>query len=138
MPAKDVYHETCKNALIKDGWTVTHDPLFLYWNERKSYVDLGAEKTLAAEKSGRKIAVEIKSFLGPSEMFDLEQALGQFILYRLAMQREHPDRELYLAIPETVYLSLFTEPDGTDLIEVADLRMIVFDPDSEEIRLWVP
>src|SRR5690242_12580147 len=110
MPAKDVYHDPCKNALIKDGWKITHDPLFLKWNERKSFIDLGAEKVLAAEKAGRKIAVEIKSFLGPSELYDLEQALGQFVLYQLAMLKDHPDRELFLAMPETAFLSLFSEP----------------------------
>jgi hypothetical protein len=26
MPAKDLYHEAVKNALIKDGWTITADP----------------------------------------------------------------------------------------------------------------
>ncbi len=24
--AKDIIHEQVKNALIKDGWTITHDP----------------------------------------------------------------------------------------------------------------
>lgn len=27
MPAKDLYHEHVKNALIKDGWEITSDPL---------------------------------------------------------------------------------------------------------------
>jgi hypothetical protein len=26
MPAKDTYHNAVENALIKDGWTITHDP----------------------------------------------------------------------------------------------------------------
>ncbi len=26
MPAKDIYHDAVKNALIKDGWTITADP----------------------------------------------------------------------------------------------------------------
>ncbi len=26
MPAKDIYHNEVKNALIKDGWTITDDP----------------------------------------------------------------------------------------------------------------
>ena len=29
MPARDMYHTAVKNALIKDGWTITHDPLTL-------------------------------------------------------------------------------------------------------------
>jgi hypothetical protein len=27
--AKDIYHENVKNALIKEGWTITHDPYSL-------------------------------------------------------------------------------------------------------------
>lgn len=26
MPAKDIYHEAVKNALIKDGWSILADP----------------------------------------------------------------------------------------------------------------
>ena len=26
MPARDMYHNAVKAALINDGWTVTHDP----------------------------------------------------------------------------------------------------------------
>lgn len=71
MPAKDIYHDIVKRALIKDGWTITHDPLRLQWGPKDMYVDLGAERLVAAEKAGRKIAVKVKSFIGPSEIEDL-------------------------------------------------------------------
>jgi hypothetical protein len=29
MPAKDIFHDAVKIALQKDGWTITHDPLFI-------------------------------------------------------------------------------------------------------------
>lgn len=64
MPARGSYHEIVRKALIKDGWTITDDPLTLKFGMTELYVDLGAEKVLAAEKEGRKIVVEIKSFLG--------------------------------------------------------------------------
>jgi hypothetical protein len=35
MPSKDIYHRL-KSALIKDGWTITHDPLLIRLT-RKSY-----------------------------------------------------------------------------------------------------
>lgn len=76
MPARDTYHETVKNALIRDGWTITDDPYILSTGLTRVYVDLGAEQPLAAERAGEKIAVEIKSFRGKSDMKDLEQALG--------------------------------------------------------------
>lgn len=62
MPAKDLYHNEVKNALQKDGWVITHDPLTISAGPKTFHVDLGAEKIIAAEKEGMKIAVEIKSF----------------------------------------------------------------------------
>src|SRR5438045_800907 len=92
MPAKDVYHDAVKNALIRDGWTITHDPYTLSYGRRDVYVDLGAEKPIAAEKDGRKIAVEVKSFIGPSEVHDLEMAIGQYVLYGFVISRVESDR----------------------------------------------
>jgi len=51
MPAKDLYHDTVKNALIKDGWNITDDPLILSIGKKDLFVDLGTEKLIAAEKS---------------------------------------------------------------------------------------
>lgn len=90
MPAKDIYHDSLKNALIKDGWTVTHDPLRLKWGVKDMYVDLGAERLVTAEKAGQSIAVEIKSFVGASELRDIENAIGQFFVYRSVMSRTEP------------------------------------------------
>ncbi len=80
MPAKDIYHDTVKNALIKDGWTITDDPLVISIGKKDLFIDLGAEKLIAAEKDSKKIAVEIKSFIGSSQVNDLKNALGQYVL----------------------------------------------------------
>jgi XisH protein len=67
VPARNVYHDTVIRALAADRWTITDDPLTLSYGSNDLFVDLGAEKpTVAAEKAGRKIAVEIQSFLSPS------------------------------------------------------------------------
>jgi XisH protein len=50
MPAKDIYHETVKADLTKDGWTVTDDPLNLKIGTRNTVIDLGAEKIIATER----------------------------------------------------------------------------------------
>jgi len=34
MPAEDSFHDAVKNALIKDGWNITHDPLILGFGKR--------------------------------------------------------------------------------------------------------
>ena len=103
MPAKDFYHNTVKSALIKDGWTITHDPLRLKWGNNPFYVDLGAEQLLTAKKEDRKIAVEVKSFVSYSNMADLENALGHYILNRNIIEELEPDRTLYLAVHEEIF-----------------------------------
>src|SRR5260370_32456647 len=137
MAARDLYHDDVRTALIKDAWTITHDPFRLRWGKKDYYVDLGAERVIAAEKSGHRIAVEIKSFLGPSVVDDMEKALGQYLIYRSIMRRRQPDRELFLAIPSTI-AKLFDEPLGQLLLEDYDLRVLVFNPKQREIIRWLP
>lgn len=137
MPARDSYHETVKQALIRAGWEITHDPLRLQWGMRDMYVDLGAAELLAAEQQGRKIAIEIKSFIGPSELEDLRNALGQFMLYQTILETTEPDRALYLAVREATYLAIFEEPVGQLLMQRYQLRLIVFHPEHAEILQWI-
>ena len=137
MPAKDVYHDGVRRALVKDGWTITHDPLTLKWGKKDLYVDLGAEEMLAAEKPGRRIAVEIKSFLGTSEVEDLKNAVGQFVLYHDILALTQPDRILYLAIRESTYEEVFVEPIGEVLLENQRVRLLVFDATSEVVVKWI-
>ena len=66
MPAKDLYHEACVRALEKDGWTITHDPLTVAVEGTNLLVDVGAERVVTAEREGKRIAVEVKSFVGLS------------------------------------------------------------------------
>ena len=136
MPALDLYHHYAKQSLIKDGWTITHDPLHLRWGRKDMYVDLGAKRLIIAERSEQKIAVEVKSFLGASEMQACRDAVGQFAIYRSVLRRTYPDYILYLAIRDVVYTSFFEEPIGQILIEDENLKLIVFDAEKEEILQW--
>lgn len=135
--AKDIYHDTVKTALEKDGWTITDELLRLTIGSRSVYIDLGAEKLIAAEKEGRKIAIEIKSFLSPSPVNDLENALGQYILYRDALKRSQPERILYLAISDEVYLDFFQEEIAQMVVEDEHLKLIIFDANKAEVVKWI-
>ena len=64
MPQQDAYHYSVRNALEKDGWTVTHDPFTIRLEDVKFYIDLAAEKIIESEGETRKVAVEIKVFGG--------------------------------------------------------------------------
>ena len=137
MPAKDFYHDTVKTALIKDGWIIT-EPFSLKVGKRDLFIDLGAEKLLIADRTNQKIAVEVKSFISASPVSDLEQALGQYLLYESLMQKQYPDRLLYLAIRSTVYDSFFQEEIVQIVLESRRLKLLIFDETQEEILQWIP
>ena len=106
MPARDIFHQAVKNALVKAGWVITHDPLHVDFGGFDFFIDLGAETLIGASKEGRQIAVEVKSFAGASSLNEFHTAVGQFVNYRLVLSQAEPDRVLYLAVSEYVYTTV--------------------------------
>jgi len=137
MPARDNFHDIFKKALVKDGWTITHDPYYLPLGSRKGFIDLGAERVIAASKADEKVAIEIKSFIGLSEITEFEKALGQFNLYSIALQDQEPDRKLFLAVPEIFYFDFFEEPFMQRVLKHFDVHLILFDEQKEVIKQWI-
>ncbi len=134
--AKDQFHEIVKTALQKAGWQITHDPLYINVAEVEIYIDLGAERLLAAEKDGEKIAVEIKTFLNPSAMSEFHTVLGQFLNYRLALKLDDPNRVLYLAIPLEAWNTFFKREFARLAIAEHQLKLLIFDVIEEVIVQW--
>ena len=71
---------------------ITDDPLRIEVGDVEMYIDLDAEQVLAAEREGEKIAVEIKSFIGTSNISQFHEAIGQFFNYHLALEEQQPQR----------------------------------------------
>ncbi len=136
LAALHTHHAAVKTALVKDGWSITHDPLFIRSLDIEMYIDLGAEKIIGAEKGDRKIAVEIKSFVGTSSISEFHTALGQFLNYRMALEDQEPDRVLYLAITTQVFQAFFAGRFIQKAVRAHQLRLVVFDPEDEEIEQW--
>jgi hypothetical protein len=138
MARRDIYHNTVKIALKKDGWKITHDPFPLEIGEKALSADLGAERLLSAEKGLKKIVVEIKSFVGQSDVRDLQQAIGQYVMYLRVLRKNNIIRELYLAVPERTFETVFTIELGQLFLEDNFIRLIVFDDEKEVITKWIP
>ena len=136
MPAKDIYHDAVKNALIKDGWTITADPYPIKYEEVKLFADLAGEKTISASRKGEEIVIEIKSFLSLSPMRDLETALGQYLIYRALLSIDHPDYQLYLAIGKKIYEGFFQKIAIKFIVETYQIALLIVDFDKEEIVQW--
>jgi XisH protein len=99
---------------------------------------LGAKRLLAAERGIERIAIEVKSFTRPSDMKDLEEALGQFVLYAILLKRYYPEHILYLAVSEDTRKRVFEEEAGQTLLEDGIIRLFTFDTVKEEIVRWIP
>ncbi len=136
--AKDVFHQQVKNALIKDGWNITHDPLTIRISEAvKLQIDLAAESAIAAQRGSEKIAVEIKSFVGDSDISAFHTALGQYLNYCQALEEQEPDRIVYLAIPVETYQDFFQLPFIQRTLRRYQVKLIIYDPKQEEIKQWI-
>jgi XisH protein len=136
MSAKDIFHDAVRKGLEKEGWVITDDPLRIEVGDVEMYIDLGAEEILAAEKTGEKIAVEIKSFTGTSNISQFHTAVGQFFNYRFALEEKEPERVLYLAVPLGVYNAFFQLQFIKTVVERSEIKLIIYDPMQEEIVVW--
>ena len=138
--ARDKYHEHVRNALLKNGWTITHDPYrFKYLSSKDQEIDLGAGRNvIGAIKGKEKIAVEVKSFLDDSVLQDLYKAFGQYLIYFNGLEEVEPDRILYLAMPEEVMMKDFDQDILTKLLKKYDIKVMVFSILEEKILNFLP
>jgi hypothetical protein len=148
VPPRDTIHEIVRHAVIKNGWIITEadDPYVISYGQRFLFVDLGASKSannsmqgnlIGASKDNSRIAIEIKDFKAKSLIKDLEQAIGQYVLYRLLLDKIDPEREVYLAITDTLYEDFFSEPIGELVINELPLKMIIVNLERVEITKWI-
>ncbi len=134
--AKDRFHNAVRAGLEKDGWIITADPLEMSVGDVDFEIDLAAEM-LAAERAGEKIAVEIKSFIGRSNVSDFHTALGQFMNYQFALEEFEPERKLYLAVPQSIYNSFFQRRFVRSVVERTQIHLLIYDEKQEAITQWL-
>jgi len=135
--AKDLYHDKVKEALEKDGWDVTDDPYVLESGKIKYQVDLGAEKLLAAKRDKEKILVEVKSFVGPSDINEFHRAVGQYVDYLVVLNEVEPERILFLAVPDFAWNGFFQEKAIQKSLEFIKANVVVYSASKKEIVQWI-
>lgn len=116
-----------------------------HYDQRFLFIDLAARldvlngiagRFIGARLGSSRIAVEIKEFRGNSAIADLEQAIGQYVLYRLLLEQVDPERELYLAVADTTFDGIFSEPIGE--LVMRGLPMLIVDVEAQEVKRWIP
>ena len=134
MPAKDRYHDTVTQSLIKDGWAITHNQFTIVLPERFLWIDLRAVK--ATEQTA--ILIEVKGLESASAVEALAMAVGKYMLYRSALELSAIDEPLYLAVPVRAFRGILSETVGRYLIQELNIHLVVFDPEQTEIVQWIP
>ena len=98
------------------------------------WVDVQATKS----ETGMVILVEVKELEEvPSPVEAWANAIGKYILYRIALDLSEPDMPLYLAVTEAAFENILSEAIGQRAVETARISMVVFDPEHEEIVRWI-
>ncbi len=137
MPQHDLHHDAVKNALVKDGWTVTHDPFTIKLDDLKLYVDLAAEKPVLLNDPLQTIAIEIKVFGGLSFITEFEKAVGQYRIYHQFLEELFPERILYLAVALSAFEESFQLPSIQAIVRKQEIRLLIFNAETEEILQWI-
>lgn len=134
--ARDYYHNHVREALEKSGWTITDDPYKIEVGKVTQEIDFGAEQLFAAEKGEELIAVEVKSFVGLSNISEFHRSIGQFINYSVALDLKDPQRLLFLAVPREAWDVFFQEPLIQASLARISAKVVVYDPLLKRIMEW--
>ncbi len=138
MSAKNIYHDAVIDALKADGWTITDDPHRLFIGRRRLSIDMSGERAaLSAIRGTERIAVEVQSFLGNSDIDDFHRAVGQYAIYRAVLRSTDSERSLYLAVPDDVYTGLLSEPLGRLVVADLNVKVVAFHPVERRITRWI-
>jgi hypothetical protein len=128
---EDKLKEAVKIALLLAGVEIIADPYRFRAGGFKYQIDLAVKIT------GSTAVVEIKSFVSLSFLEDFYAAIGQYLTYRYALQLAQAHADLYLAVPSHVYVKHFAKPLIKGILEMHHVKLIVFDPENNQVTQWI-
>jgi len=135
--AKDLIHDAVSNALTNDDWEITDEPYRLDYKNFTLKPDLAVERFSEDGGTLVRLIIEVKSFVGDSFVRELQQAIGQYTMYRDAIAMNNLDYDLYLAISEQAFIAHFHKSGTQFAVEQYQLKLLVVDVAKEKIVGWI-
>ena len=140
MPNIDRHHPIVRRALIKAGWMIVREQFSIAVGTpqeitRRLYIDLQVQSP-----SGRIVLIEVKG-LEQSPVHELMELIGQYLVYRAALNALGDMTHLYVAIPASAYHTIVEHSLGQQVIGnmlTAPIPFVIYDPLKEEIIRWIP
>lgn len=136
MPAIDQCEPNVIRALEKLGWRVTHQPFPIRLSKDEGvYADLRL-RSLDGQQSI--IIVEVKCFSEKRSVLDeFYHAVGQYLVYREALQLRNLPVPLYLSVPRNIYDTFFRRRMVQAVLKNANIMIMVVDIELEEVIQWI-
>lgn len=137
MARRDKIHDAVKNALINDGWDITHDPYRISYHGTTLEADMRADRLLLATRESEAIVIEVKSFLQKSFIHEFTSACGQYQAYVILLRENEQSEKVYMAISQTVYEENFHVEAVRLFKKQFDVHLLIVDIDKETIIEWI-
>lgn len=138
MPAIDRCEPEIVQALEKDGWLVTHQPFAIRINKTRGgyiFADIRLHKPQTGQSA---IVVEVKCFESKRTFLDeFYHAVGQYIVYRNALILNDISSPVYLAIPFSIFQSIFQQALIKSVLSDIQINLVVINLEKEEIIQWI-
>lgn len=140
MPADDTNHNAVIRSLTKAGWSIIKEHYSLAIGEHKDdirrlYIDI-----LAKSQFAQIVLIEVKA-LEPSPVHQFMRLVGQYVVYRSALDYLQIDTLLYVAISEKDYEIIVKHPLGERVMKYTlknPIPFVTYDSITEEITRWIP
>lgn len=101
--------------------------------DRRLWIDIRASK----DSENLVVLIEVKGFETPSPVEYLASATGKYSLYQAALDYLNIELPLYMAVPLAAYRGILSEEIGKQTLKHSRVKLLVFDPDHEEVVEWI-
>lgn len=137
MPNEDMYHSVVLRCLEKAGWSIVKQQEYIsigthHDTNRRLFIDLKARQS-----DEQWVLIEVKG-LERSPVHELMELLGQYLIYRMALDYLSIEIPLYMAVSQTAYQDIIQHVLGQEMMRLYSVPLLVFDPVREEVIQWIP
>jgi hypothetical protein len=137
MPSEDRYHPVVLQCLKKADWSIVKEQEYIsigthHDTNRRLYIDIKAQRN-----DEQSVLIEVKG-LERSPVHELMELLGQYLVYRLALEYLAIEIPLYIAISEIAHQGIIQHVIGQEVMSRYAIPLLIFDPVKQEIVKWIP
>lgn len=136
MPSEDRCQQAIIRALLKEGWLLIKPQFIVLFHQkqRRLYIDLHFARM--RDEKPENLLVEVKCF-NLNTLDEFYASIGQYQVYRHAMDIQQIPHPLYLAVPHHTFRDTFLQDALQKTWQNAKIKIITVDLKTEKVRQWI-